>query len=90
MVGQMLYEDPVVYDWQHIDSKALVIGGEVDKLVDDYPARARHVVSELQNGTILLYPDVGHAPQIEIPEQFHTDLIRFLRSDPDEPAGEWR
>ena len=24
----ILYNDPVVYDWQHIDTKALVIGGE--------------------------------------------------------------
>jgi len=31
--GQMLYDDPVVYDWQHIASKALVIGGEEDGLV---------------------------------------------------------
>ena len=90
MVGQMMYNDPVVYDWQHIDTKALVIGGEDDKLVDDYPARAQHVVDELQNGVLHLYPDVGHAPQIEIPDQFHEDLIRFLLSDPDAPASTWR
>ena len=90
MVGQMMYNDPVVYDWQHIDSKALVIGGEDDKLVDDFPARARHVVDELLNGVLHLYPGVGHAPQIEIPDQFHADLIRFLKSDPDEPASEWK
>ena len=35
--GQMLYDDPVVYDWQHIETKALVIGGEEDGLVDDFP-----------------------------------------------------
>lgn len=90
MVGQMMYDDPVVYDWQHIKNKALVIGGEDDLLVDDYVARANHVNDELQNSTILLYPDVGHAPQIEIPDQFHADLIRFLESDPDQPASEWR
>ena len=28
--GGMLYNDPVVYDWQHIESKALVLGGEED------------------------------------------------------------
>ncbi|MDT8428287.1 MAG: alpha/beta hydrolase [Pseudomonadales bacterium] len=88
--GQMLYDDPVVYDWQHISSKALVLAGEEDGLVADFPTLARHVVSELQNGTILLYPGIGHAPQIEIPEQFHADLIRFLRSDPSEPASAWR
>lgn len=90
MVGQMMYDDPVVYDWQHIKTKALVIGGEDDKLVDDYVGLANHVASELQNSAILLYPDVGHAPQIEIPDQFHADLIRFLVSDPTEPASSWR
>tara|TARA_R110000824_G_scaffold336_1_gene1830 strand:+ start:259069 stop:260097 length:1029 start_codon:yes stop_codon:yes gene_type:complete len=87
---QMLYIDPVVYDWQHISSKALVMGGEEDRLVDDYPALARHVNNELQNSTLLLYPGIGHAPQIEIPDQVHADLIRFLRSDPNEPASQWR
>jgi len=88
--GQMLYDDPVVYDWQHITSKALVLAGEEDGLVADFPTLARHVNSELQNSAILLYPGIGHAPQIEIPDQFHTDLIRFLTSDPDEPASAWK
>jgi pimeloyl-ACP methyl ester carboxylesterase len=88
--GQMLYDDPVVYDWQHIDSKGLVLAGEEDGLIEDFPRYARHVASELQNGTILLYPGIGHAPQIEIPDRFHADLIRFLRSDPDEPASQWQ
>lgn len=88
--GQMLYDDPVVYDWQHIDSKALVLSGEEDGLIADFPRYARHVASEMQNSAILLYPGVGHAPQIEIPDRFHTDLIRFLESDPDAPAGAWK
>ncbi len=88
--GQMLYDDPVVYDWQHIATKALVIGGEEDGLVDDFPTLAHNVANQLQNSAILLYPDVGHAPQIEIPDQFHADLIRFLKSDPNTPASEWK
>ena len=87
--GQMLYNDPVVYDWQHITSKALVLAGEEDGLIADFPSHARHVASELQNSAILLYPGIGHAPQIEIPDQFHADLMRFLRSDPNTPASEW-
>ena len=88
--GQMLYDDPVVYDWQHIATKALVIGGEEDGLVDDFPTLAHNVNNQLQNSTILLYPDVGHAPQIEIPDLFHADLIRFLKSDPNAPASAWK
>jgi pimeloyl-ACP methyl ester carboxylesterase len=66
------------------------MGGEEDGLVADFPTLAGNVAEQLQNATILLYPGVGHAPQIEIPDQFHADLIRFLRSDPDEPASQWR
>jgi pimeloyl-ACP methyl ester carboxylesterase len=88
--GDMMYNDPVVYDWQHISSKALILAGEEDGLAENFPALVRHVNSELQNSTILLYPGVGHAPQIEIPDQFHADLVRFLKSDPDEPASAWK
>lgn len=89
--GQILFEDPVVYEWQHIGSKALVIGGAEDRLSANFPAEARHVAEELQNAELLLYPEVGHAPAAEIPDQFHADLIRFLRSDPNEPADQaWR
>ena len=90
MVSDMLYTDPVVYDWQHIETKALVIGGEEDDLADDFVARVNHVHNELPNSALHLYPEIGHNPQVEIPDQFHADLIRFLESDPDEPASDWR
>jgi pimeloyl-ACP methyl ester carboxylesterase len=44
----------------------------------------------MQNSTLLLYPGIGHAPQIEIPDQFHADLIRFLKSDPAALASAWK
>jgi pimeloyl-ACP methyl ester carboxylesterase len=88
---QILYEDPVVYEWQHIAAKALVIGGAEDHLARDFPAQARHVAQSLQNAELLLFAGVGHAPAFEIPERFHAELIRFLRSDPAEPADQgWR
>ncbi|MFW5905018.1 MAG: alpha/beta fold hydrolase, partial [bacterium] len=86
--GQILFEDEVVYDWQHIDSKALVIGGADDPLSADFAAEARNVAEELQNAQLILYDDVGHAPAFEIPERFHSDLIEFLESDPNESADQ--
>lgn len=88
---RILYEDPVVYEWQHIASKALVIGGAEDRLVADYPAAARNVAEQLQNAELVIFPGVGHAPHFDNPDQYHAQLIRFLRSDPDEPADQgWR
>ena len=88
---QILYEDPVVYEWQHIATKALVIGGAEDRLVADYPAAARNVAEQLQNAELVIFPEVGHAPAFEIPDEFHTELVRFLKSNPSEPASQnWR
>ena len=88
---RILYEDPVVHEWQYIETKALVIGGSEDRLVRDYPAAARNVAERLRNAELVLFPGVGHSPHFEIPDEFHAELIRFLRSDPDEPADQsWR
>ena len=91
LISQAMWEDPVVYDWQHISSKALVIGGADDPLSQDFAADARRLAESLQNAELLLYPGIGHNPQFENKEQFHADLIRFLLSDPNEPADQgWR
>jgi pimeloyl-ACP methyl ester carboxylesterase len=83
---QVLYEDPVVYDWQHIETKALVIGGAQDGLTARWEELSREQAEILPNAELILYPGIGHNPQFEIPDQFHGDLARFLRSDPNEPA----
>jgi pimeloyl-ACP methyl ester carboxylesterase len=87
----ILYEDPVVYEWQLIKTKALVIGGADDRLSANFPAAARHVAEELKNAELILYPGVGHNPHFENAEEYHGDLIRFLRSDPAQPADQrWK
>lgn len=88
---RILYEDPVVYEWQHIDTKALVIGGAEDRLVADYPAAARNVAERLPNAELVIFPEVGHSPHFDNPDEYHSELIRFLLSDPDQPADRsWR
>ena len=59
--------------------------------MSDYPAAARHVAEELQNAELVIFPEVGHAPAFEAPELFHPEIIRFLLSDPGDPADQaWR
>lgn len=88
---QILYFDPVVYDWQHIDTKALVIGGAADGLSRDFGGEARKVAESLKNAELVLFEGIGHNPHFEIPDQFHKELIRFLQSDPNAPASQdWR
>lgn len=80
LISQMLYADPVVYDWPHIRAKTLVIGGAEDG--PRYPELAKNVADTIPNAELFLIDNVGHIPFLEAPEVFHRELVRFLRSEP--------
>ena len=73
---QMVYKEPVVYEWPHIELPALVIGGEEDG--PNFPEQARAAAEALPQGELVLFEDVGHNPHFEAPELFFPELIRFL------------
>jgi pimeloyl-ACP methyl ester carboxylesterase len=75
---QMLTAETVVYDWQHIKSKALVIGGAKD--TPAYPEQAKHVAESIPGAHLELIENVGHVPQFESPDLFHAKLVQFLKS----------
>jgi pimeloyl-ACP methyl ester carboxylesterase len=79
LLGQMVYLDPVVYDWPHIKVKALVLGGDKDG--PDFPQRAKHIADTIPGGQMVLIPGAGHVPHIEVPEKFNRELLKFLKSD---------
>src|SRR6478736_4040426 len=74
---QMLSAETVVYDWQHIKSKALVIGGAKD--TPAYPEQAKHVAESIPGAELELIENVGHVPQFEAPDIFYPKLVRFLK-----------
>lgn len=79
LTGQMRGMDTVVNDWQHIQTRTLILGGE-----DDYPAfaeEARHAAEIYPNAEVFLIPGVGHNPHEEVPEIVNSELIRFLGSE---------
>lgn len=78
LVQQMVYEDPVVYDWAHIKARTLELGGEKDGA--DFPALAKHVAETIPNCQLVLIPDVGHVPHFEAPDVFYRELLAFLKS----------
>ena len=75
---QMLSAETVVYDWQNIKSKTLVIGGARD--TPSYPAQAKHVAESIPGAQLELIDNVGHVPQFESPEIFHAKLVAFLKA----------
>ena len=73
---QITYLDPVVHDWEHIRAKTLVLGGERDG--QNFPALARRIVQTIPGAELVLIPNVGHVPHLQVPDLFNTELMRFL------------
>ena len=78
LVQQMVYEDPVVYDWAHIKAKTLEIGGDKDG--PNFPELAKHVADTIPGAQLVLIPNVGHVPHFEAPDIFYRELVKFLKS----------
>jgi len=74
---QMLYLDPVVYDWAKIKVKTLVIGGEKDG--QDFPKLAKHIADTIPGAELVIIPNAGHVPHLEVPDTFHKELVKFLK-----------
>lgn len=76
ITSQMMYQQPVVYEFPRVEAPAFVLGG-----AEDGP-RFREVAAAsaeaLPRGRLLLFDDVGHNPHLEAPDLFHPELIRFL------------
>jgi len=77
LVQQMVYEDPVVYDWAHIKVKTLEIGGDKDG--PNFPEVARKIADTIPGAELVLLPNIGHVPHFEAPDLFHQELLKFLR-----------
>ncbi len=75
---QMTFLDPVVYDWAHIKSKALVLGGDKDG--PNFPAEAKHIADTIPGAQLSLFPGLGHVPHVESPDVFNRELVKFLNS----------
>lgn len=77
LAQQMVYQDPVVYDWAHIKVPTLQIGGEKDGA--NFPELARKICSTIPKCELVLIPNIGHVPHLEAPDLFHKPLVEFLR-----------
>lgn len=74
---QMIYQEPVVYDWPSIKVTTFVIGGEKDG--PNFPALAKRAADTIPGARLHLIPNVGHNPHMEAPELFYPVVLQFLR-----------
>lgn len=46
----------------------------------DFPAQAKQIADTIRGAELVLLPDVGHVPHIQVPELFNQELLKFLTS----------
>lgn len=61
----------------------LILGGELDKLIP--PASLQGYAKSRSNRRLIVWPNVGHAPQLEDPDRFLRLLIKFVDENSTEP-----
>jgi pimeloyl-ACP methyl ester carboxylesterase len=83
LLSQVPYLDPVVNDWEHIESPTLLFGGAEDVLPGSaalFQERMQFAASRIPNGKgrLHLISGVGHVPHLEAPEKTYPPLLAFL------------
>jgi pimeloyl-ACP methyl ester carboxylesterase len=61
-----------------IKAPTLILWGENDPLIE--PAAAKKFAAAIPAARLITYPNVGHLPQIEIPQRSAADVAAFLKS----------
>ena len=90
---QMIYEQPVLYEFPHVKAKTLVIVGQGDRTVvgkprvpkellpkvGQYPELGKKTAKAIPGAKLVEIPNAGHLPQFEAPEKFQQALLGFLQ-----------
>ena len=90
---QMIYQQPVRYEYRLLQPPTLLIVGEKDHTVPlssyaSAEARAkmgnfvelgRAAAKDIPHATLVVVPDCGHIPHVEKPREFQQALMGFLR-----------
>jgi len=89
---QMIYEQPVCYEFANIKVKTLLVIGQADRTVvgkarvkkellpmaGQYPELGRKTVKEIAGAKLVEIPDVGHIPHLEATARFNQELLAFI------------
>lgn len=90
---QVIYEQPVLYEFKNISATTLLIIGQADRTVvgknllskdaaakhGNYPALGKWLQGEIKGSKLVELPGVGHIPHIQVPGEFLKRVISFLK-----------
>lgn len=92
----MIYTQPVVYEFGQISSPTLLMIGEQDntapgkdgappavaKTLGDYKALGPATAQAIPGAKLVTFPDLGHSPQVQDSARFHERLVKELAAIP--------
>ena len=92
LLYDMIFTQPVLYEFPKLRVPTLLLIGEKDNTaigkdiappevksrLGNYPALARRTAAAIPGASLVLFPELGHAPQMQDPERFHRALIEGL------------
>jgi pimeloyl-ACP methyl ester carboxylesterase len=90
---QMIYEQPVCYEWDRIKVPTLLIIGQADrtvvgkdllsesqkKIYGQYPALGKRTRALIPGSRLVELPGIGHIPHIQAIELFCKHLLAFIK-----------
>jgi pimeloyl-ACP methyl ester carboxylesterase len=90
---EMIYEQPVCYEFADIRAKTLLVIGQADRTVvgkarvkkellpqvGQYPQLGRKTAALIPGAVLVEVPNVGHIPHFEAKERFHREVLEFLK-----------
>jgi pimeloyl-ACP methyl ester carboxylesterase len=90
---QMIYQQPVRYEYRLLQMPVLLIVGEQDRTtplrayapaevaakMGNYPVLAQQACAEAGNCLLTVMPGLGHVPHMEAPDRFNAEVLDFLR-----------
>ena len=93
LIYDMIFNQPVYYEFQDLKMPTLLLIGtadttaigsdiappEVKARIGHYQDLGRKVAQRIPHSTLVQFPGLGHAPQMEQPEPFHQALLGWLK-----------
>lgn len=90
---QMIYEQPVVYEFKNISQPTLIIIGLLDRTVVGknllskeqvtrhglYPQLGKWLKNQIRDSKLTEFSTVGHIPHIQVPGMFEVAVLHFLK-----------
>jgi pimeloyl-ACP methyl ester carboxylesterase len=91
-IFDMAFTQPVVHEFERVRSPTTLMIGQLDrtalganraspdvaKTLGNYPELGREAARRIPNAKLIEFPHLGHAPQIQAPDEFHAALLRTL------------